>query len=70
MKNNIGDWSKAICHSCECLVLTTLVKRDVPVKDSSVVVRDLFVFACSVCDETVALPASSTDEIRRTLDVS
>ena len=50
-------YSQALCHSCNGVSDTRLVTRDILLDDGSDVVRDLSVFACMDCDETVAVPA-------------
>lgn len=56
-------YSQALCHSCNGVAETRLVTRDVPLDDGSDVVRDLSVFACMDCDETVAVPAWAVAKI-------
>ena len=61
-----GDKSKAICESCQELVETTFLYRDVPFDDGSGEVKDILASVCDRCGEVVAIPAQSLPSIRRT----
>jgi hypothetical protein len=60
-----GDKSKAICESCQELVETTFLYRDVPFDDGSGEVKDILASVCDRCGEVVAIPAQSLPAIRR-----
>lgn len=59
-----GDKSKAICPHCG-LVSTTFSYRDLTLKESNKVVKNILVGVCDNCDATVSTPAQSTAEINR-----
>lgn len=65
---NINDKSKAVCGFCEKVVTTTFKIRNVPVKDSDKVIKDILVGVCDECDNVVTTPAQSTPEIKRQLN--
>jgi hypothetical protein len=60
-----GDKSKAICETCQELVETTFLYRDVPFDDGSGMVKDILASVCDRCGEVVAIPAQSLPAIRR-----
>ncbi|MBA96176.1 hypothetical protein [Sulfitobacter sp. M22] len=60
-----GDKSKAICQSCQDVVETTFLYRDVPFDDGTGVVKDILASVCDHCGEVVAIPAQSLPAIRR-----
>lgn len=60
-----GDKSKAICESCQELVETTFLYRDVPFDDGSGEVKDILASVCDRCGEVVTIPAQSLPAIRR-----
>ena len=59
-----GEKSKAICETCDQIVTTTFVRRDVPVSDGNGEAKNILVSVCDLCDEMVAVPAQSTPAIR------
>jgi len=59
-----GDKSKAICPHCG-LVSTTFQYRDLTLKESNKVVKNILVGVCDDCNTTVSTPAQSTAEINR-----
>jgi hypothetical protein len=60
-----GDKSRAICGSCQDIVETTFLYRDVPFDDGSGTVKDILASVCDRCSEVVAIPAQSLPAIRR-----
>lgn len=74
MCRQVGDVSKAVCARCQAVVETTFVLRDVPLSTGSFVVSDVLmipnvlVAVCSVCDSVVAVPAQSTQTIKAFVD--
>lgn len=60
---NPGDHSRAICETCNRLVDTTFVVRDVPFNDGIGIVKNILVSACDLCNNTVAIPAQSVAAI-------
>jgi hypothetical protein len=61
-----GEKSKAICETCDQIVTTTFVRRDVPFSDGNGEAKNILVSVCDLCDEMVAVPAQSTPAIRET----
>ncbi|MGF6722740.1 hypothetical protein P3T43_002091 [Paraburkholderia sp. GAS41] len=59
-----GEKSKAICETCDQIVTTTFVRRDVPFSDGNGEAKNILVSVCDLCDEMVAVPAQSTPAIR------
>lgn len=64
---NEGEKGEIPCQVCGRLMPTTLRFRDVGFDDNPVVVRDLLVDVCDLCDEIVAIPANATPQIRAAL---
>jgi len=60
-----GDKSKAICATCNAIVPTTLLRRDVPFSDNSGNVDNLLVSVCDICGTIVAIPAQSVPAIKK-----
>jgi len=60
-----GDHSRAICSHCQKIVTTTFQRRDLVLPVSERALRDVLVAVCDECAETVAVPASSTEAIRK-----
>lgn len=60
-----GDKSKAICETCQDMVETTFLYRDVPFDDGTGTVKDILASVCDRCDQVVAVPAQSLPAIRR-----
>ncbi|WP_156516805.1 hypothetical protein [Paraburkholderia caribensis] len=60
-----GDKGKAICASCNAIVPTTFLRRDVPFSDKSGKVANLLVSVCDICGATVAIPAQSVPAIKK-----
>ena len=60
-----GDESKAICETCQAMVETTFLYRDVPFDDGTGKVKDILASVCDRCGEVVAIPAQSLPAIRR-----
>lgn len=54
-----GDKSRAVCESCESVVDTTFVVRDVSFDDGVGLAKDVLVAVCNCCNDTVAIPAQS-----------
>lgn len=63
-----GDRGKAICSSCEKLVGTTFVRRDVSFSDGGETAKNILVAICNLCGEVVAIPGESTVAIRAARD--
>lgn len=59
-----GHKSCAICNHCQRLVDVTFRYRDLKVKDSHKMVRQLLVGVCDQCGEAVSIPAQNTPQIR------
>ncbi|CAG9409839.1 hypothetical protein [Providencia alcalifaciens] len=59
-----GDKSKAICQDCG-LVTTTFDYRNLEIKESSKIVKNILVGVCDCCGRTVSTPAQSTPEIKK-----
>jgi hypothetical protein len=64
---NEGDTCEVVCHECGKLVSATLRYRDVGFEDNPVIVRNLLVDVCDLCDAVVAVPAQATPQIRSAL---
>ncbi|MDD9724579.1 hypothetical protein PVV74_03830 [Roseovarius sp. SK2] len=60
-----GDKSKAICETCQDMVETTFLYRDVPFDDGTGKVKDILASVCGRCGDVVAIPAQSLPAIRR-----
>jgi hypothetical protein len=65
-----GDKSKAVCHHCKELVVTTFRVQDAKIKDAGVSynVPDVLVAICDQCDVVVSVPQQSfaaVAEVRR-----
>jgi hypothetical protein len=59
-----GDKSKAICQDCG-LVTTTFDYRNLEIKETSKIVKNILVGVCDCCGRTVSTPAQSTPEIKK-----
>lgn len=65
---NPGTKSTAICYKCKSWVSTTYKVRDVPLSDHpEVVVKDIVVGVCDICDSVVTTPPSATPKIRQAM---
>jgi len=60
-----GDHSRAICSHCQKIVTTTFLRRDLVLPETAQTLRDILVAVCDECGQTVAVPASSTEAIRK-----
>lgn len=60
-----GERARVICETCKVVADVTFKRRDVPFDDGAGVVPDLLVGVCDTCDETVAIPSSSAEDVRR-----
>lgn len=60
-----NDQSKAVCSHCERLVTTTFQYRNVPFSDTKEVANNILAAVCNECDSVVAIPAQSTNEIKK-----
>ncbi len=58
-----GDKSKAICWSCEALVITTFALHDVPLSDGSRIAQGVLAAVCDQCGNVVAVSAQSTSAV-------
>lgn len=63
----IGDKSNAICFQCG-LVSITFNLKDVPIRNSEKVVKDLLVGVCDSCEQVVSIPAQSTPKIKQVIE--
>lgn len=60
-----GEKSKAICATCNEIVPTTFLRRDVPFSDKQGKVEGLLVSVCDICGTIVAIPAQSVPDIKK-----
>jgi len=61
---SVGDKSRAVCETCQDMVETTFLNRDVPFNDGTGVAQDILASVCDRCSEVVAIPAGSLPAIR------
>ena len=61
------DNSKAVCENCKSLVTTTFKYRDMEIKGIGVV-KSILVAVCNNCNETIAIPNQSTEQIKYFFD--
>lgn len=61
----INDKSKGICWNCQKEVTTTFCLRTVKFDDSNRYVENILVSACDICNNIVAIPAQSTEQIKQ-----
>jgi hypothetical protein len=64
---NEGDTCEVVCYECGTLVSATMRIRDMGFEDNQVMVRNLLVDVCDLCDAAVAVPAQATPQIRAAL---
>lgn len=67
-KLNIGDKGQAICETCKNIVSTTYKVRDVPLSESKIIVPNLLVGICDICDHVVSIPAQNTEKIKKIIE--
>lgn len=61
-----GDKSKAICPDCG-MVETTFITRDVPIKGSSTIAKNILAGVCSECEKVVSIPQQSAPYVKEAL---
>jgi hypothetical protein len=59
-----GDRSQGVCERCKRLVETRFERRVVTLERPPVEVPDVLVAVCTVCNETVAVPAQSSPRLQ------
>ena len=62
-----GDHSRGICNHCKRIVSTTFWQRDLSVEETKQTLHGILVAVCDECGDTIAVPASSTEAIRKQL---
>jgi hypothetical protein len=61
-----GDKSKAICSRCG-LVETIFLTRNVPIKGTSAIAKNILAGVCSLCAKVVSIPQQSAPYIKEAL---
>lgn len=61
-----GDKSKAICPDCG-MTETTFMTKDVPIKGSSAVAKNILAGVCSQCGKVISIPQQSAPYIKEAL---
>lgn len=62
----VGDRSKGICPDCG-MVETTFILKDVPIKDSSAIAKNILAGVCSKCEKVISIPQQSAADIKKAL---
>ena len=59
----VGDKGKGICFQCGP-TSTKFEIRNVPFSDGSGIAQDILVGVCDSCNQTIAIPAQSSESIK------
>ena len=63
-KQNEDSEVRLVCRNCCELVNTTLCKRTIPFDDGSGEVENIQIYACSICNQSLAVHPQSVPKIQ------
>ena len=67
---NPGDKQQTICYNCNDVTQSTFAYRDVPMRGTDIVAKNILVASCDVCGWITALPHQSAGNVKAALDIN